>query len=96
MQMTKWSGYKDIANEGMRHFKELYKEPPRVNIAEFVAITSCLPCFVNHEQNKELMEEVSKEKLKSVVHSFRGVRARVQMDGLVMSFAYKQSLFIGS
>jgi len=55
------TSFKEIADMGVAHFKGLYKEPKRVNIAEILKITSYFPSFVGEEENDIMIEEVTKE-----------------------------------
>jgi len=49
----------------------LYKEPDRINNVEIVKITPFFPSFGGEKENELMIEEVSKEKLKSILACFR-------------------------
>jgi hypothetical protein len=46
---SKAKPFKELAYMGVSHFKNLYKDPNRINIAEIVKITSLFPSFVEEE-----------------------------------------------
>jgi hypothetical protein len=63
--------FNDLAHLGKSHFQNLFKENNGANIAEIIQLALLFPCFVNDETNRSLMEEVSEEELKEVLHSFQ-------------------------
>eukprot|EP01018_Ginkgo_biloba_P028285 Gb_00400 [translate_table: standard] len=63
--------FPDLAPMGVNHFKSIYKELERANIAEILKLTSFFPSFLSEEDNELMMEEVSKEELKTVIASFK-------------------------
>jgi hypothetical protein len=79
------SSHKEIVEERVRHFEKLCKEPFRVNIIEVVSLSSYLPRLINGDQNNSLMEEVSKETFKMVVHSFQRDKSH-GLDGWPIDF----------
>jgi hypothetical protein len=56
---------------GVNHFKSLFQELPRSNIAEILKGDSLFPRLIDAQQNEDLDAEVTKGKLKSVLHSFK-------------------------
>ena len=60
----------DLAELGVKHFQNLFKAPVGTSLAEIIQISHMFPCFAEEVDNGNLMEEVSKEELKEVIHSF--------------------------
>ena len=61
----------EIAGEGVIHFKNLFKAPNQASIAEVIRVAQLFPRFVEEEDNRLLMEEVSEEEIKETLHSFQ-------------------------
>jgi hypothetical protein len=51
--------------------KPLFKAEERASIVEVVRLAQLFPRFVEEEDNRSLMEEVSEEELKEALHSFQ-------------------------
>ena len=52
---------------GVQHFEDLFRERPRANIAKVVHIAQFFPRFVEPEDNRKLMMEVSEKELLEVL-----------------------------
>jgi hypothetical protein len=64
------TSYPEIAQAGIEHFRDSYQAERRATIAEVLRLCSFFPHFVNQD-NQNLMEEISKEELLSVLQSFQ-------------------------
>jgi hypothetical protein len=60
-----------MARLGSSHFKSMYSTDRRVSIDTVLKMALLFPCFVEEEENEELMAEVSESELKEVLHSFQ-------------------------
>jgi hypothetical protein len=68
----KWeTNFKDIVDEGVNYFSNLFKEDSRATIAKVIRLSNSFPSFVNHEDNMELMKEVGKDELQQTLQSFQ-------------------------
>jgi len=67
---TKETSFGDIAHEGTLHFESLFKSDSRVNIDTIIKVVSPFSKFINLEENKKLVEEITKEELEKILHSF--------------------------
>ena len=56
---------------GKDNFKNIYKARERETIENIIWITQPFPRFVEEGDTKELMEEVSQDELKEVLHRFQ-------------------------
>ena len=65
------SSFDGLADMGVRYFGDLFSAPPGANIAEVLRVTQLFPHFVDEEENRMLMGEVSMEELSRVLHSFQ-------------------------
>jgi hypothetical protein len=65
------SGFHDLENMGVHHFKEIFKEPDRENLGEILKVVSYFPIFVNEEENNILYRPVTKEELMFVLSTFQ-------------------------
>lgn len=65
------TSFNDLAELGVKHFQNLFKVPNGTSLAEIIQITHMFPRFAEEIDNGNLMEEVSKEELKEVLHSFQ-------------------------
>jgi hypothetical protein len=63
--------FEEMAQQGVSHFKTLFKENQRVSIDAIIQLALFFPRFVEEEYNKSLMEEVYMEELKEVPFSFQ-------------------------
>ena len=63
--------FDDIAKQSVEHFENIFKEEGTASIAKEVKMTSIFPSFVTEDVNQSLMEEASKDKLHTVLHSFQ-------------------------
>ena len=64
------TSFKGFANLGVKHFQNLFKAQAGSTLVEIIQTTQLFPRFANVEENENLMEEVSMEELKEVIHSF--------------------------
>jgi hypothetical protein len=64
------SSFKDLAQLGKSHFQNLFKDSNQTNMAEILCLALLFPRFVEEDDNRKLMEEVSEDELKVVLHSF--------------------------
>lgn len=78
----------EIDKAGMDHFKSCYKADGRATIMEVTKITSYFPRFVEDEDNTSLLEEVTKEELQSVLHSFQKDKIPRQSNFIKCSMTY--------
>ena len=67
----KITSFEGLANLRVRHFQNLFKAQAGSTLAEIIQTTQLFPRFADVEENKNLMEEVSMEELKDVIHSFQ-------------------------
>jgi hypothetical protein len=65
------TSFEGLAHLGRRHFQELFREDNRVNIVDVVRMAQFFPRFVNEEENRALMEEVTEVELQEVLYSFQ-------------------------
>lgn len=54
---------------GRNHFKNLFKEPEGVSIAEVIQVVQIFPQYVEEEENDLLMDPMSKWEIKGVLKS---------------------------
>jgi hypothetical protein len=66
-----FTSFRDLAQLGTQHFKALFSAERRVTIDAIIQLALCFPSFAGEEDNMALMEEVSEDELKEVVHSFQ-------------------------
>lgn len=59
------------AEEGVNHFRGLFQEQRRANIAKIIKVASYFPRILKEEQNEALEVEVKTEELKAVLYSFQ-------------------------
>jgi hypothetical protein len=67
----KITSFEDQAQLGSQHLKKIFIAKGRVTIDVIVQMALLFPRFLEEEYNRSLMEEVSKDKLKEVLHSFQ-------------------------
>jgi len=60
-----------MARVGVTHFQSLFKATNQVSIAEVVRLAQFFPRFVEMEDNRSLMAEISEEELKEALFSFQ-------------------------
>ena len=65
------TSFEGLANLGVKHFQNLYKAQAGSTLAEIIQVAQLFPRHVDAEENAELMDEVSVEELKEVLHSFQ-------------------------
>ena len=65
------NSFEDLGKLELEHFGDVYKEDRKATIVEVVKMTTFFPSFVNDMSNESLMEEVAKEDLRVVLHSFQ-------------------------
>lgn len=65
------SSFEGMANEGIRHFSDIFKEIDHVNMVEVVKMAHLFPGFADEMDNRALMVEVTKGELKAVLSSFQ-------------------------
>jgi hypothetical protein len=80
-----FTSFEDLAWLGSQHFKKLFIVEGRVTIDVIVQMALLFPRFVEEEYNMTLMEEVSEEELKEVLHSFQKDKSPGP-DGWTMDF----------
>jgi hypothetical protein len=80
------NNFEDLGKLELEHFGDVYKEDSKATIVEVVKMTTFLPRFVNDMSNESLMEEVAKEDLQVVLHSFQKIKVHDQTVGLQNSF----------
>jgi hypothetical protein len=88
------SSFEDLTQLGTNHFKNLFKADEQVSIDAIVQLALFFPRFVEEVDNRELMEEVTKEELKEVIHSFQKDKSPGP-DGWSMDFFLGLFYFIG-
>ena len=66
-----FTSFEDLAQLGPQHFKNLFTAEGRVTIDVIVQMALMFPRFVEDEDNRTLMEEVTEEEVKEVLHSFQ-------------------------
>eukprot|EP01018_Ginkgo_biloba_P020280 Gb_31029 [translate_table: standard] len=89
-QLTRSDGFvasifEDLAMAGVEHFRGIYKEESKSTIEEVLKLTIFFPSFVSEEDNRRMMEEVSKDELKEVLDSFQKDK-RPRLDGWLVEF----------
>jgi len=80
---TKWL---DIEEEGVNYFGSIYKAKRRTTTAEVLGLSNFFPNFVNPKDNQNLMEEVGREELLTVLQSFEKDKSPGPDDLLVEFF----------
>jgi hypothetical protein len=88
------SSFEELVQLGTSHFKNLFKVDERVSIDAIVQLALFFPRFVDEVDNRELMEEVTEEELKEVLHSFQKDKSP-DPDGWSMDFFMGLFDFIG-
>jgi len=63
--------FEDLASEGVNYFKNLFKAPDEVSIAEVIRAAQIFPRFIEEEDNDSLMVPISKEEVESVLKSMQ-------------------------
>lgn len=63
--------FDEKARIGVEHFQNLFKAPPQATIAKVISIAQLFPRFVEEEDNRMLMEEVTEDELLEVMRSFQ-------------------------
>jgi hypothetical protein len=79
------SSFTDMAIEGVHHFRTFFKEITRTIIDVILKIVSIFLRFINHEENRNLMVEISKDELLNIVLSFQRDK-NPSPDGLPIEF----------
>ena len=64
------SSFEGLATMGRIHFQYLFKVDERATIPKFVKMSQFFSSFVNDEDSISLVEEISEDELKQVIHSF--------------------------
>jgi hypothetical protein len=77
--------FEGMSKLGKNYFQNLFKEETQVSIEEVVQVAQFFPRFVEEEDNRLLMEEVTEKELLEVLHSFQKDKIPGQMDGLLNS-----------
>jgi hypothetical protein len=65
------NSFEGMERLGKIHFQDLFRAENQARIEEVVRMAQLFPRFVDKEDNRLLMEEVSEEELKEVLHSFQ-------------------------
>lgn len=65
------SSFKGLASLGVDHFQSLFKAPAETSLVEIIQLAQTFPRFAEEEENSNLMEEVTLDELKGVMHSFQ-------------------------
>jgi len=63
--------FEGMAQVGIKHFQNIFKADGGVTIDAIVHIALYFPRFVEERDNRALMEEVTKEEVKEVLHRFQ-------------------------
>ena len=63
--------FEDKARCGVNHFQQLFKAPPQASIEEVTRLSHMFPRFVDEEDNRDLLKELTEEELKDVLGSFQ-------------------------
>jgi hypothetical protein len=63
--------FEELARLGKIHFSSLFKADNWSSMENLVRSTGYFPGFVDEDTNKGLMEEVTKDELKEVLHGFQ-------------------------
>ena len=79
------SSFEGLADLGVRYFGDLFSAQPGANIAEVIRVAQLFPRFVDEEENRSLMGEVSMEELSRVLHSFQKDKS-LGLDGWPVEF----------
>lgn len=85
LQERKVSSLDGLAQLGKNYFQSLFKADSRSSIAKIVRVAGYFPLFVDDEENRALMEEVSDEELKEVLCSFQKGKS-LRIDGWPIEF----------
>ena len=65
------TSFDGLANVGVQHFGNLFKERSGANIVEVVQLAQFFPCLVEPVDNRMLMAKVQQKVLLEVLHSFQ-------------------------
>eukprot|EP01018_Ginkgo_biloba_P002192 Gb_33330 [translate_table: standard] len=65
------TGFDELSQLGVDHFKVLYKEENKTTIAEVVKMSSFFPSFVGEEDNVSLTKEITVDELQGVMVSLQ-------------------------
>lgn len=82
------TSFEGLAQLGARHFQNLFKADGRVPIDVIVRLALFFPRFVNEEEIRALMDEVTEEEPKEVIHIFQKYKSPSPNGGTI-------DLFIG-
>jgi len=63
--------FEGMAQLGRSHFQSLFKCDPRISIVEVIRLALFFPSFVDKENNKDLMAEVTEVELKEIIFSIQ-------------------------
>ena len=63
--------FEDKARCGVNHFQKLFKAPPQGSIEDVIRLSQMFPRFVDEEENRDLVKELTEEELKEVLGSFQ-------------------------
>jgi hypothetical protein len=67
----KISSFEGMGRIGKEYFQSLFKVDQRVSMVDIVRMDLFFPRFVGEDENKSLIEEVTEEELKEVLHNFQ-------------------------
>jgi hypothetical protein len=74
-----------LSTLGKNYFQNLFKAENRASIEEVVKVAQYFPSFVEEEENRFLMEEVTEKELLEVLHSFQKDKSP-GLDGWTIEF----------
>eukprot|EP00253_Pinus_taeda_P004952 PITA_04952 len=63
--------FNQISQLGTAHFRNIFQNPPGVNLAEIIEVASHFPRFVNEETSEDLMTPVTMDELESTLKWFK-------------------------
>lgn len=65
------SGFKNMSNLAMEHFKGLYSNPGNQDMGGLLQVIGKFPCMLELEDNEELFQAVPSEELLAVLKTFK-------------------------
>eukprot|EP00253_Pinus_taeda_P019311 PITA_19311 len=63
------TSFEALSSMGKTHFQNLFTEQGGITLAEVIRTTQCFPRFVEEEEAEDLIREVTKEEVESIVKS---------------------------
>lgn len=63
------NSFETLSHMGRSHFQKLFTDQGEVTLAKVIRTTQCFPHYVEEDEAEELMGEVTKEEVESIIKS---------------------------